>query len=73
VTNEADDVKAVQPNVTFTFTAAVVIYGYMIWPFAGGTNFNVAELFADGPYTFGSSGGSLVMTPTIRVGSTIDS
>jgi hypothetical protein len=70
ITNEADDIVAVQPTVTFTPTAGATIYGYFITN-SGSTNFIFAELFAGGPYTF-SGGFSLSFTPKIKIGTTID-
>jgi hypothetical protein len=51
------------PMPTFTLSAAVTVYGYYVTD-SGGTNLILAELFAV-PYAFSSSGGSIVISPTI--------
>jgi hypothetical protein len=47
-------------NITFTLTGSSTIYGY--WISNGSTNIWY-EVLSGGPYTFGSSGGSLVINP----------
>jgi hypothetical protein len=52
---------------TFTFTSGTTIYGYIIYNPSGDVLFG-GELFSDGPYSFSSAGGSVVIDPLITVG-----
>ena len=52
-------------KVTFTYTAASTVYGYMLTNAAG--ELIGAEKFSDGPYTLGSSGGNINVTLSLSV------
>lgn len=49
-------------NITFSFTSATTIYGY--WIRESSTNIWY-EIFAGGPFTFTSSGGSVIINPIV--------
>lgn len=66
-TDETSDSAATYSTITFTFTSGTTVYGYLIYNTSGSQLWG-AEVFSDGPYTFGSSGGSVVIDPKITCG-----
>jgi len=66
-TDDTSDSYATQPTQTFTFTSSTTVYGYIIYN-SSGNQYWCGELFSDGPYTFGSTGGSVVIDPKILIG-----
>ena len=68
IANETSDSAATYATQTFTFTSGTTVYGYLIYNPSGGNQLWGAELFSDGPYTFSSGGGSVVIDPKVTCG-----
>jgi len=56
---------AAHPEVTFTFNAAITIYGYYITTETGDLIW--LERFTGAPFTFPSGGGELAITPKVSL------
>lgn len=54
------------PQQTFTFTGAVTVYGYYVTNHDGSILL-FSELFSDGPYAIGSSGGTINITVKLKL------